>query len=236
MKTATNALVLVLALVLELDRALTAQDGGAPPPAAPAAEPADVRLPFNPAEGAAPGDWAQYRVVDPAAPPSERLPAERFTVREVAGGVVTAADSSGKIFKYKLGEDGASAKAFLQGFFGESYAAQLRNLRSIAVVPDGAEVGGKRYEGVRVDAVVVTRVTAEQGGGRAGDMKATFRVWLSPGVKVGGFVRAEASAEFEGAVHRGVLDLEAHGAVGDAPPRPAGPQAPTRTAEPEPKR
>jgi hypothetical protein len=206
--------------------------GGALALAKDGAEIPDARLPFNPADTAKVGDWAQYSVLDPAAP-EERLPPERFTVAEVGNGNAVLMDTSKDVFRYLQGEPGKSATAFLRGFFGEARDDQISSLKKISVQPDGCEANGKRYEGVRIDAELVSVISAEEAGGKGGDMKSTFKVWIAEGVRGPGVVRADAAVEFMGRTHRGSLQLEAHGGAGDKPPPPRAPVVPTGTAAPE---
>jgi hypothetical protein len=195
-----------------------------------AAPPPDAQLPFNPAEAAAKGDWAMYRVFDPQNP-SERLPPERMVVADVAGQAVTVKDGSGDVYTYQRGDAGKSALAFLHGFFGDARDEQLADLREVTVTPDPLEAGGKRWEGaVRIDATVVSKVSAQDGGGHEGEMKATFKIWVAPAAKVNGIVKADAQVEFAGATHRGVIELQSQGAAGESPTKPT---APTGTAAPK---
>jgi hypothetical protein len=177
----------------------------------------DQRLPANPVEAAAPGDWAQYTVRDPAKP-DERLPGERYVVQVVDGGTVSLADTKGDEFRFARGEAGLSALAWLGGFFGEARKGKLGDVTALAVVPDSCEAQGKRYEGARLELTLLTPVTEEQGGGAAGEMRSTFRIWVSKDVRGMGLVRAEAEVDFGGKRSRGVFELEAHGTKSEKPP------------------
>lgn len=192
--------------------------------AALAAPPEDAPLPWNPIDGAAAGDWAQYRATDPAQP-GERLPDERRFVTEVRPDAVIVRNPLGGAFPFKPGPEGRSAVAYLRGFLGEGWDEHGARLQSVAAVPDVVEAGGARYEGVRIEATLVSPVVDGRGNdGGAVEAKATFRVWVAKEVRAGGLVRAEFAVEMGAETRRGALELVAHGTAAAEPPRP--PEAP----------
>jgi len=192
---------------------------------------ADKALPWNPVRAAAPGDWAFYQVRDPDRP-EERLPGERYLVQAVDGGFASLIDSKGDVARYPLGEAGTSAKAWLEGFFGEARKSMVADLTSLEVTADGCDIGGKRYEGARIDISLAVRTAPD-----APPTPATFRLWVSGSIHGSGLVRADAAVTIGAVTHRGVLELEAHGTKDDRMPsrnpnaQPA-PQAATPTAAP----
>jgi hypothetical protein len=197
----------------------------------------DVPLPFNPALGAAAGDWARYRLSDPgeieearrAGRPPESLPFEIYAVRSVDEKSISIADSAGKLHVYSRDPASTSALAFLRGFFGEDGKALLSGLRSLSASADPIEVGGQRHDGaVRIDA---TLVVDPQGGHTA-----QFRIWVAPGVKAGGLLKATAEIVVDKRRHGGILELDGQGVAGEPPlpkkekPGGAAPEPPTGTA------
>jgi hypothetical protein len=222
---ASRAAALVAALPFLL---VSAAPAGEPKP------PADVALPFNPADGAVIGDWARYALTDPAAP-GEALPPELYAVRSVDEEAVLVEDTARKKHRYPRGAAGASALAFVRGFFGEDGASQLEGITSLAVTADPVEVGGRRFDAaVRIDVTTLTRAEDKDG------LRAEFRIWIAPGVRAGGIVKAAASVRYAGKVHEGLLSLDGQGGAADdprphrspAPPAPAGATPATPTGSP----
>lgn len=200
-------------------------------PAAAQEKPAvpDAPLPFDPA-GDAPleGDWARYDLADPQAP-GDALPPEVFVVKAVAPDAVSVLDGQKAEHRYLRGEAGKSARAFLQGFLGEDARAQVEGLRSLTVAPDPIEVGGKRWDAaVRIDAVCETKLGASANP----DMRSEFRIWVAPGVKAGGVVKATVAVTIAGDRHGGTLTLAAQGTAAEDPfeggrgKKPAAPETP----------
>lgn len=198
-----------------------------------AAEPADVKLPFNPLESAAEGDWALYKVSDPAS--GEPLPPEMFSIRSVTNGAILVTDASQSRFRYKQGQAGASAIAFLHGFFGEVRESLAPDLRSITVTADPIKVGGRAYDAIRIDANLVTKFTdAESNGRGAGEMKTKIAIWVARGVHGIGMVKTKAWIDLLGETHAGFLELDQHGTAAEKPVFPGdAAQAATATAKPE---
>jgi hypothetical protein len=209
LNAAAGALALALS-VLALSGA-RADEKAALAPAVP-----DATLPFNPVDGAVVGDWAQYDVTDPGS--AERFP-EVFATRAIEGGEVVLVDKMTETFRYKSGEAGRSATAFLRGFFGVS--AEPFGLRGLTVTAEPVEVRGRRYaSAVRLDATVARPMANEDPKTHApAEMRTEVSIWLAPGVRAPGVVKAVATVTLLGDVRRGRIELTADGAAATPMPR-----------------